>query len=125
MKMAICLQNRTIFLNYFSQIFNVYSFSDVKQIEINRAESLVPDFCPSEVEILIVNLKKHKSPCSDQIQAELIQAEGEILPSEIHRPICSLWNKEEELPDRRKESIIAPIYKKKNLRTDFSNYRGI
>jgi hypothetical protein len=36
------------------------------------------------VEIDIAKLKKYKSPGSDQIPAELIQAGGEILLSEIH-----------------------------------------
>jgi hypothetical protein len=43
-------------------------------------------------------LKRHKSPGSDEIPAELIQAGGEILSSEIHKLINSIWNKE-ELPD--------------------------
>jgi hypothetical protein len=36
--------------NYFSQLLNVHSFSDVKQIEIHTAEPFVPDPSPSEVE---------------------------------------------------------------------------
>jgi hypothetical protein len=46
------------------------------------------------VEIAIAKLKKYKSPGSDQIPAELIQAGGEILLSEIHKLINSVWNKE-------------------------------
>jgi hypothetical protein len=56
-------------------------------------------------------LKKYKSPGSDQIPAELIQAGGEILVSVIHKLINYVWNKE-ELPDQWKESIIVPIHKK-------------
>jgi hypothetical protein len=51
----------------------------------------------------IATLKKYKSPGSDQIPAELIQAGGQILLSEIHKLINSVWNKE-ELPDQWKES---------------------
>jgi hypothetical protein len=40
-----------------------------------------------EVEIAIAKLKKCKSPGSDQIPAELIQAGGEILLSAIHKLI--------------------------------------
>jgi hypothetical protein len=68
-------------------------------------------------------LKKYKSPGSDQFTAELIQACGETLWSEIHKCIHSIWSKE-ELPDQWKESIIVPIYKKIN-KTDCSNYQGI
>jgi hypothetical protein len=67
-------------------------------------------------------LKKYKSPGRDEIPAELIQAEGEILLSVIHKLINSIWNKE-ELPDRW-ESIIAPIHKKGD-KTDCNNYHGI
>jgi hypothetical protein len=48
--------------------------SDVRQIEIHTAEPLVPGLSHIEVEIAIVKLKKYKSPGSDEIPAELIQA---------------------------------------------------
>jgi hypothetical protein len=51
-------------------------------------------------------LKRYKSPGSDGIPAELIQAGGDILRSKIHKLIKSIWNKE-ELPDQWKESIIV------------------
>jgi hypothetical protein len=75
------------------------------------------------VEIAIAKLKKYKSPGSDQILAELIQARGEILLSAIHKLINSVWNKE-ELPHQWKETIIVPIHKKGD-KTDCNNYRGI
>jgi hypothetical protein len=56
-------------------------------------------------------LKKYKSPCNDEIPAELIQAGGEILLVAIHKHIDLVWNKE-ELPDPWKESIIVPVHKK-------------
>jgi hypothetical protein len=65
----------------------------------------------------------YKSPGVDQIPAELIQAGGETLRSEIHKLIKLIWNKE-ELPHQWKESIVVPIHKKGD-RTDCSNYRGI
>jgi hypothetical protein len=74
------------------------------------------------VEIAIAKLKKYKSPGSDKIPAELIQTEGEILLSAIHKLINSVWNK--ELPDKWKESIIVPIHKKDD-KTDCNNYHGI
>jgi hypothetical protein len=81
--------------NYFSQLLNVHRVIDVRRIEIHTAGPLVSDHNPFEDEIFIANLKKCKSPCSDQIPAELIQAGGEILWSEIHILINSIWNKEE------------------------------
>jgi hypothetical protein len=59
---------------YFSQLFNVHRVSDVRQIEIQTAEPLLPDPNPFDVEIGIAKLKRYKSPGSDQIPAKLIQA---------------------------------------------------
>jgi ABC-type glycerol-3-phosphate transport system permease component len=58
--------------------------------------------------LLLQKLKRHKSPSSDEIPAELIQAEGEILLSKIHKLINSIWNKE-KLPNQWKESIILRV----------------
>jgi hypothetical protein len=48
------------------------------QLKLNIIK-LVPDPSPFEVLIAIAKLKRYKSPGSDQIPAELIQAGGEIL----------------------------------------------
>jgi hypothetical protein len=89
----------------------VHRVSDVRQIEIHTAEPPVPDPSPFESEIAIENLKRYKSPGSDGIPVELIQAGGEILRSKINKLIKSIWNKE-ELPDQWKESIIVSVYMK-------------
>jgi hypothetical protein len=44
---------------------------------VTTAEPLVPDPSPFEVEVAIEKLKRYKSPGSDQIPAELIQAGGD------------------------------------------------
>jgi hypothetical protein len=100
-----------------------WNVSDVRQIEVYTAEPLVPGPSCLEVEISFAKLKKYKSPGSDQIPAELIQAGGEILLSAIHKLINSVWNKE-ELPDQWKESIIVPVHKKGD-KTTCNNYCGI
>jgi hypothetical protein len=76
-----------------------------------------------EVEFPIAKLKKYKLPGSDQIPAEIIQAGGEILLSVIHNLINSISNKE-QLLDKWKESIIAPIHKESD-KACCNNYRGI
>jgi hypothetical protein len=48
-------------------------------LNVHTAEPLVPDPSAFEVEMAIAKLKRYKSPGSDQIPAELIQAGGEIL----------------------------------------------
>jgi hypothetical protein len=73
---------------------NVHNDSDVRQIEEHAAEPLAPGPSRLEVEIAIGKFKKYKSPGSDQIPAELIQAEDKILLSVIHKLINSVWNKE-------------------------------
>ncbi|PNF33932.1 hypothetical protein B7P43_G06011 [Cryptotermes secundus] len=85
--------------NYYSQLLNVHRVSDVRQIEIHTSEPLVP-----EVEVAIAMLKRHKLPGNNKIPAELIQAEGEILHSEICKLINSILNKE-KLTDQWKEYI--------------------
>jgi hypothetical protein len=67
--------------------------------------------------------ERYKSPGIYQIPSEQIQAEEEILRSEIHQPINSIWSRE-ELPEHWKETLILPIYKKGD-ETDCSNYRGL
>jgi hypothetical protein len=57
--------------------------------------------------VKLLLLKKYKSPGNDQILAEVIQAGGEALQSEIHELVTSLWNKE-ELLDQWKECITSP-----------------
>jgi hypothetical protein len=62
--------------NYFSQLLNAHNVGDVGQIEVHTAEPLVPGPSHLEVEIAVAKLKMYKSPHSDQIPAELIQAGG-------------------------------------------------
>jgi len=76
-----------------------------------------------EFELAIKKLKSHKSPGIDQIPTEMIKAGGRTIRPEIRKIIISIWNKN-KLPEKWKESIIVPIYKKGD-KTDCSNYRGI
>ena len=61
--------------NYFSQLLNVHKGNDVEEIHIQTAEPFIPELTLLEVEIAIEKPKKNKSPCIDQIPAELIQDE--------------------------------------------------
>jgi hypothetical protein len=69
--------------NYFSQLLNLHMASNVRQIEIHTAELLSPDSSFFDVKIAIAKLKRSKSPGSDQILSELLQAGGDILRSKI------------------------------------------
>jgi hypothetical protein len=107
--------------NYFCQLLNVHGVNDVRQTEIHTTEPLVPEPSSSEYEIAIEKLKRYKTPGTDQILAELIQAGGNTLRFEIHKLINCIWNKEEQ-PEQCKESITGRIYKKGD-KTDCRNYR--
>jgi len=67
-------------------------------------------------------LKSNKSPGIDQIQAQLINTGGGTICYDVHKPIISIWNKE-ELPEEWKELISVPIYKKGDKR-DCSDYKA-
>jgi hypothetical protein len=51
----------------------------VIQLEAHIVQPLVPGPSRLDVEITIAKLKKYKSPNSDQILAEMIQAGGQTL----------------------------------------------
>jgi hypothetical protein len=69
---------------------------------MHTAEPSVPKTSASEVEVAIGKLKRYNSPSVDQIPAELIQAGGEALCSELHKLVKLIWSKE-ELPHQWKE----------------------
>jgi hypothetical protein len=96
--------------NFFNQVLNLHGVHDVRQMDIHMAEPLVSEPSLAEVEIGIRKLKSYKSPDTDQILTKLIKAGSEILCAEIHKLICSMWNKE-ELPYQWKVPTTIPIHK--------------
>ena len=96
--------------NQSSQLFNVHGVSDVMQTEIHAAEPLVPELSAFEVEMAIEKLKKHKSPGSDQIPAELIKARSRTIYSEIHKLINSIWSKKGDKTDCSKSNYKVYAY---------------
>jgi hypothetical protein len=67
----------------------VHNVSDVSQSEVHTAEPLVPGPSRLEFKTAIAELKKYKSPGSDQNRAEMIQAGSKILLSQIHKLITT------------------------------------
>jgi hypothetical protein len=59
-----------------SQLLNVHRVITIRQTEIHTAELLAHYPSPFENEIAIPKFKWYKSPGSDQIPAQLIQAGG-------------------------------------------------
>ena len=89
---------------HFSQLFNVHGVNNVRQTEIHTAEPPVAQPSAFEVEMVTEKLKRHKSSCTDQIPAELINAGGTTIHSEIQKLVSFICNKE-ELPEEWKEYI--------------------
>jgi hypothetical protein len=92
----------------------------VRQTEMHTGKPFVPEPSASEVEVAIGKLKRYKYLGVDQILAELIQAGGETMHSEIHKLVKLIWNKEEML-HQWKESSMVPIHKMGD-KTDCSNF---
>jgi hypothetical protein len=84
---------------------NVLGIIDIRQIEVHTAEPSVCKASSFKVEVAVEKLKRYKSAGIYQIPAELIQAGGNTLCSEIHKLINPIWNKG-EVPQQWKESII-------------------
>jgi len=59
-------------------------------IEIRTAEPFVPEPCLFEIHTAIEKLESHKSPGTDQILAELIQAGSKMLCS--HAETRNVWS---------------------------------
>jgi hypothetical protein len=89
----------------------------------NTAEQPVPEPSAFEVQWAIEKLKSHELAGIDQIPAETFKAVSRKIRFEIHKIFISNCNKD-EWPEKGKESIIVPLYKKDN-KTDCSKYRGI
>ena len=81
------------------------------------------DILYSEVEEAIRTLKRNKSPGSDEITAEMIQAGEEQLVRQIHLLFNEAWN-ENIIPEEWSKSILVPIPKKGDL-SQCANYRSI
>lgn len=79
------------------------------------------DILYAEVQKAIRSLKCNKSPCSDGITAEMLQAGGEQLARQIHKLCNKAWQ-EGTIPEEWSKSILVPIPKKEDLSRS-NNYR--
>ena len=77
----------------------------------------------SEVQAAINSFKRNKSPGSDGVTAEMLQAGGESLSRQIHKLCNNAWH-EGTIPEKWGKSILVPIPKKGDL-SNCSNYRTI
>jgi len=73
--------------NHFSQPFGVHGVNDFRQTEIHRAEPLVPEPSAFEAEMATGKLKRHISPGTDHIPAELFKCLKQRIEQFTHRSI--------------------------------------
>ena len=85
---------------------------------MHTAKPLAPELNGFEVGMAIETLKRHKSPCIDEISEKMIKAGSRTIHSVVHKLINFLWNNEE-----CKVSIIVPIYNTGGI-ADCSNHRS-
>ena len=64
-----------------------------------------------EIQDIIMNLKRLKTPGTDKINAELLQAGGPQMTQRIQDLILNMW-RSERMSDKWHKSIICPIHKK-------------
>jgi hypothetical protein len=96
----------------------------VRQTEMHTAKPFVPQPSASGVEDAVVKLKRYKSSGFDQIPAELIQAGGETLHSEIHKLIRWSGTKKSCLTSGRSQ-LWWFLFTKNGGKSDCRNYRGV
>jgi hypothetical protein len=65
--------------NFFNQVLNIHGVHNVRQMDVQTAEPLIPEPSLVKVEIAIGKLKSYKSLGADQIPAKLIKAGGKML----------------------------------------------
>jgi hypothetical protein len=63
-------------MKYFSQLLNDHTIAEVRKIDINIVEPILPDPRSFQAEITTATLNRYRQPCSDQIPAELFQTGG-------------------------------------------------
>ena len=88
-----------------------------------RQEETQDSLLKEEVKKALQMLKHHKSPGTDGIVAEALQAGGDRLEEELYGIMERVWS-EEVIPTEWAKSVIVTIPKKGDLR-ECANYRTI
>jgi hypothetical protein len=88
-----------------------------------QPKPFVAEISTSEAEVTFGIFECYLSPGVVEISAELIQAGGDTLHSDVHKLITLIWNKERN-SHQWKESIVVLIHKS-NDKTNCSNYNYI
>ena len=95
-----------------------------KQITKYDKDEMNQPFTMKEMETVIRELRKEKSPGSDELYNELIIHAGKNLKQNLLEMLNTFWMKE-ELPDELYKVDIKSIYKGKGEVTNLANQRGL
>jgi hypothetical protein len=96
--------------NKFSHLLNLHGFNDVRQSEKHKAEPLVPELAPFEVEVATGKLKHTNHLIVIKFQQNCFKLALEyFFPRFIN--LLTTGNKK-ELPYQWKEAILVPFYRK-------------
>jgi hypothetical protein len=76
----------------------------------NESYDYIEEPTLEEMQEIIRNLKRMKTPGTDNINAELLQAAGPQMTQRIQNLILSIW-RSERMPNEWNKSIICPIYR--------------
>ena len=116
-------------VEHFNELYNQVNNTDNSVLmEIpddygKRQEQDCPQLTKDEVRYAIKHLKTGKAPGVDMVTAEEIAAAGEYGVDVMYQLCSRIWE-EERFPEEWKQSVIIPIYKKKD-KLVCDNYRGI
>ena len=112
---------------YYSNLYKDHGGGDDMVTELEKITPLneedPQDILYAEVQSAIDALKRNKSPGSDGITGEMLQAGGEPLARQIYELCSKAWH-EGAIPEEWTKSILVPIPKKGDL-SQCSNYRTI
>ena len=92
--------------------------------EICKSDSELLIFTEEEVDEAIKSLNLNKAPDVFGLTAEHIKYGGERLTTAITNLINNICNSE-DVPDLLKLGILTPVFKRKGLKFEAKNYRGI
>ncbi|EYC36866.1 hypothetical protein Y032_0849g2672 [Ancylostoma ceylanicum] len=113
-------------MEFFSELYNHESPQGPppEPLSIQTPRNAFLDGEPNidEIRKAVRSLKNGKPPGVNVITAEVIKADGEVLPRRLHSLISLVWQL--EVPATWKRALVVPIHKKGDSRK-CKNYRGI
>jgi hypothetical protein len=96
---------------YFRQLLNACGVNDFRQTEICMAELLVLKPSAFDIEMAIEKLVRYKSSGVEQVPAELTQAGGRAVCSQIHTLFNCMWNKDDLPQEWKRVDQCTYLYK--------------